>query len=152
MYRGGRMGVTLVNMREVSAMALRVAQAISAIAVIGACASMAMAHDEMQLQQLLNTKECAGCDLTNADLAKANLGSANLSHANVVNANLKWRKPEVRKFTWCQIEQRRSERRGLVLSQYQRGRGLGRPQRCEPHGRKSQRSKIEWCQPAGRRP
>ena len=69
--------VLFVNMREVSAVALRVAQGISAIAVICACASMAMAHDEMQLQQLLNTKECAGCDLTNADLAKANLGSAN---------------------------------------------------------------------------
>ena len=54
------MGVTLVNMREVSAMALRVAQAISAIAVICACASMAMAHDEMQLQQLLSTKDVCG--------------------------------------------------------------------------------------------
>ena len=66
-------------------MALRFALAISATALLGAFASPAMAYDEVQLQRLLNTKECAGCDLTSANLANANLWSANLSKANKAN-------------------------------------------------------------------
>lgn len=40
------------------------------------------------LSQLLNTKKCENCDLTNAGLVMANLTGANLAGANLVGANL----------------------------------------------------------------
>ncbi len=40
------------------------------------------------LSQLLNTKNCENCDLTNAGLVMANLTGANLAGANLVGANL----------------------------------------------------------------
>ena len=40
------------------------------------------------LNQLLNTKKCAQCDLSNAGLAQANLTGADLVQANLVGANL----------------------------------------------------------------
>ena len=40
------------------------------------------------LTQLLNTKKCAQCDLSNSGLVQANLVGANLSQANLVGANL----------------------------------------------------------------
>ncbi len=51
-------------------------------------ASGAIAEDITHVQQLLSTKKCAGCDLTNAGLVMANLPGANLSQANLVSANL----------------------------------------------------------------
>lgn len=42
----------------------------------------------MHTQQLLTTKDCAGCDLTKAGLVYANLIGANLTNANLVQANL----------------------------------------------------------------
>lgn len=40
------------------------------------------------LNQLLNTKQCSHCDLTNSGLVQANLIGADLSQANLVGANL----------------------------------------------------------------
>jgi hypothetical protein len=55
-------------------MAVRFSRAIFAIAIMCALnSSPAMAYDETQLRQLLDTKKCAGCDLAGADLANANL-------------------------------------------------------------------------------
>jgi tetratricopeptide (TPR) repeat protein len=51
-------------------------------------ASGAIAEDITHVQQLLSTKKCVGCDLTNAGLVMANLPGANLSQANLVSANL----------------------------------------------------------------
>ena len=40
------------------------------------------------LNQLLNTKKCSRCDLSNAGLVQANLTGADLTQANLVGANL----------------------------------------------------------------
>jgi len=40
------------------------------------------------LTQLLNTKQCSQCDLSNSGLVQANLVGANLSQANLTGANL----------------------------------------------------------------
>lgn len=40
------------------------------------------------LQQLLETKRCTGCDLSNAGLVQSNLAGAKLDQANLVGANL----------------------------------------------------------------
>lgn len=48
----------------------------------------AQAENLEHTQQLLNTKQCPNCDLSNAGLVLANLVGANLSGANLVGANL----------------------------------------------------------------
>jgi len=50
--------------------------------------SAAAAANPDQLQQLRETKSCAGCDLTDAQLSGAQLQGADLSGANLSNANL----------------------------------------------------------------
>ena len=50
--------------------------------------SLAHAFAEEDLTKLLNTRDCAGCDLTDADLSKLNLDRANLGEANLSGANL----------------------------------------------------------------
>ncbi|NEP00359.1 MAG: TIM barrel protein [Symploca sp. SIO2E9] len=52
------------------------------------------AYEERDLQQLLETGECTGCDLSGAfllgeDLSQADLSNANLSQANLYNADLR---------------------------------------------------------------
>jgi uncharacterized protein YjbI with pentapeptide repeats len=51
-------------------------------------ATSAIAEDLAQVQQLLSTKKCAGCDLTGAGLVLAKLPGADLSNANLAGANL----------------------------------------------------------------
>ncbi|MEB3828783.1 pentapeptide repeat-containing protein [Phormidium sp. CCY1219] len=46
------------------------------------------AENVQQIQQLLSTKECGGCDLSNAGLVRANLSNAQLGEANLMRANL----------------------------------------------------------------
>lgn len=46
------------------------------------------AENLSDLRQLLATRNCQQCDLTNTGLAMANLGGADLQGANLVNANL----------------------------------------------------------------
>ncbi|GAB4377038.1 MAG: hypothetical protein Kow00121_25370 [Elainellaceae cyanobacterium] len=48
----------------------------------------AHAEDLEQAQQLLNTKECSGCNLSRIGLVYANLVGAELSRANLLQANL----------------------------------------------------------------
>ncbi len=47
-----------------------------------------VAENISHLNQLLTTKECQNCELTNAGLVMVNLSGAKLSGANLVNANL----------------------------------------------------------------
>jgi tetratricopeptide (TPR) repeat protein len=47
-----------------------------------------LAENLASTQQLLSTKQCPGCDLTNAGLSLANLTGANLAGANLAGANL----------------------------------------------------------------
>lgn len=49
---------------------------------------VAAAANPDQVQQLRDTKSCAGCDLTDAQLSGAQLQGADLSGANLSNANL----------------------------------------------------------------
>ena len=51
-------------------------------------ASPATAENPDRVQQLLQTKECAGCDLSFANLSQANLNGADLSGADLRGANL----------------------------------------------------------------
>ena len=51
-------------------------------------ATPARSESLSDLTQLLNTKQCAQCDLSNSGLVQANLVGANLSQANLVGANL----------------------------------------------------------------
>ncbi len=46
------------------------------------------AENPQQVQQLLNTRECPGCDLRGADLRGAHLIGADLRKANLQGANL----------------------------------------------------------------
>lgn len=48
----------------------------------------AQAANSEQLRQLLATKQCQNCDLSNAGLVMADLSGANLSGANLTGANL----------------------------------------------------------------
>jgi uncharacterized protein YjbI with pentapeptide repeats len=50
--------------------------------------SIAQAANPDQVQQLLKTNQCNGCDLSGADLTEANLFGANLVSANLAGANL----------------------------------------------------------------
>ncbi|MBL8903121.1 MAG: pentapeptide repeat-containing protein, partial [Rhizobiales bacterium] len=56
--------------------------AIVALTTVG-MAAPALAGDAGQLQQLLSTRKCPGCDLSNANLGSANLWNADLRHANL---------------------------------------------------------------------
>ena len=51
-------------------------------------ANSAFAANSEHTRQLLSTKECAGCDLSNAGLVMANLANANLVGADLSRANL----------------------------------------------------------------
>lgn len=51
-------------------------------------ATPAFAEDLQQVQQLISTRRCSGCELTRAGLVYANLEGADLSGANLVQANL----------------------------------------------------------------
>ncbi len=51
-------------------------------------ATPSMAFDAAQLQQLLTTKNCPGCDLSYADLRNADLRNADLRNANLTGADL----------------------------------------------------------------
>jgi uncharacterized protein YjbI with pentapeptide repeats len=62
----------------------RLAVALSALLV----ASPAMGFDKAQVERLLQTKECIGCDLNDADLTGADLKNARLKEAKLSNANL----------------------------------------------------------------
>lgn len=53
-----------------------------------ALSTPARAENLVHLQQLMNTRECAGCDLVNAGLVNSNLAGVDLSGANLRNANL----------------------------------------------------------------
>jgi uncharacterized protein YjbI with pentapeptide repeats len=46
------------------------------------------AENLVHLQQLMNTRECQGCDLFNAGLVNSNLNGVNLAGADLRNANL----------------------------------------------------------------
>ena len=46
-------------------------------------------YSESDLQKLLSTKECVGCDLSGADLSGLDLREADLTEANLTEANLK---------------------------------------------------------------
>jgi len=45
-------------------------------------------YSESDLQKLLSTKECVGCDLSGADLSGLDLREADLTKANLSKANL----------------------------------------------------------------
>ena len=57
------------------------------VAALGAIGT-AIAANPDQVQQLRDTKSCAGCDLTDAQLTGAQLDGADLSGANLSNAIL----------------------------------------------------------------
>ena len=63
---------------------------LSAIAFVTTITITTPLHGESlsDLTQLLNTKQCFQCDLSNSGLVQANLVGANLSQANLVGANL----------------------------------------------------------------
>ena len=46
-------------------------------------------YSESDLQKLLSTKECVGCDLSGADLSGLDLKEADLTGADLKGANLK---------------------------------------------------------------
>jgi uncharacterized protein YjbI with pentapeptide repeats len=79
--------------RGVFVMKLKISMVLAAIA-FPCVAGGAWAFDEAQLKQLTETKQCNGCDLSEADLANldlegAQLVGANLNAANLANANLR---------------------------------------------------------------
>ena len=63
---------------------------LTAIATLStiAIATPIQAEDLTDLTQLLNTKKCPQCDLSNAGLVQANLIGADLTQANLVGINL----------------------------------------------------------------
>jgi hypothetical protein len=74
-------------------MTFKISMVLAAIAV-PCVASGAWAFDEAHLKQLIETKQCNGCDLGGADLANldlsgAQLMSANLNAAHLANTNLR---------------------------------------------------------------
>ena len=64
-------------------------QLLAAITILTTTRSLP-AHSESlsDLNQLLNTKKCSQCDLSNAGLAQANLTGSDLIQANLAGANL----------------------------------------------------------------
>lgn len=59
-----------------------------AVLVVMSMPTPTSAYDEAQLQQLLGSKDCAECDLSNATLKGVNLLSAALRGTNLTNADL----------------------------------------------------------------
>ena len=61
--------------------------------LIGAIAQMSWSEaafaDPNQVRQVLQTRECQGCDLSRTKLSFANLRGANLRNANLFSADLK---------------------------------------------------------------
>ncbi|MEA5623409.1 pentapeptide repeat-containing protein [Nostoc sp. UHCC 0251] len=62
--------------------------AIAAFLSTISLATSVQAANSEHIKQLLATKQCQNCDLTNAGLVMADLSGANLSGANLTNANL----------------------------------------------------------------
>lgn len=60
----------------------------SIVAISAGISTPAAAENFEQLRQLLSTKDCSGCELSNAGLRLANLARANLSGTNLSQANL----------------------------------------------------------------
>src|SRR5260370_4758784 len=61
-----------------------------AILIVAALAGVSCeAADQKQIQQLLETKSCEGCDLSEADLHGQNLFEAKLAGANLRDADLR---------------------------------------------------------------
>lgn len=61
---------------------------VVALILLTAGIAPAKAENLVHTQQLLNTKECSGCDLNKAGLVYANLIGADLAGANLIQANL----------------------------------------------------------------
>ena len=62
---------------------------LPALSLLTLClAAPAQAENVQHTQQLISTKACQRCDLSNAGLVSANLGGANISGANLSSANL----------------------------------------------------------------
>jgi len=66
---------------------------LGVLAVSGMLIGATSASDPAQVKQLMDTRNCAGCDLSEASLTgwflpKANLTGANLANANLYSANL----------------------------------------------------------------
>jgi uncharacterized protein YjbI with pentapeptide repeats len=58
------------------------------LATFAITASSAVAANPEQVQELITTGQCPGCDLTGADLTGAHLIGADLRNANLTGANL----------------------------------------------------------------
>jgi hypothetical protein len=58
------------------------------IAVQLAIAPSALAYSQADLNRLMTTKKCVGCDLSGADLSRRQLANADLQAANLVGAKL----------------------------------------------------------------
>lgn len=61
---------------------------IIGLLALASIAAPAAAFDQADLDRLLETKNCPGCDLSGADLSGRNLAEADLSGANLRGANL----------------------------------------------------------------
>lgn len=66
---------------------LMISGLVSAIALISWTESASA--DPNQIRQVLQTRECQGCDLSRAKLSFVNLRGANLRNANLFSADLK---------------------------------------------------------------
>jgi uncharacterized protein YjbI with pentapeptide repeats len=75
-------------MKQSKAKYLNLSAEILALLATTSFAFSAKADNPSHTQQLLSTRQCPQCDLTNAGLVFANLGGANLSGANLSGANL----------------------------------------------------------------
>lgn len=62
--------------------------AVTALFVVILSTSSALAFDPTDFKKLVETNECAGCDLEGANLVRANLKGANLEGANLKKAIL----------------------------------------------------------------
>ncbi|HEY9814269.1 MAG TPA: pentapeptide repeat-containing protein [Candidatus Obscuribacterales bacterium] len=61
---------------------------LTVAATVVGLSTPARAEDLVHLQQLMNTRECSGCDLFNAGLVNSNLSGVDLSGADLRDANL----------------------------------------------------------------
>jgi uncharacterized protein YjbI with pentapeptide repeats len=61
---------------------------LAGCALVAGAVGSAIAANPDQIQQLMKTRECPGCDLTDATLMGAGLPGADLTGANLSNANL----------------------------------------------------------------
>ncbi|TVQ19542.1 MAG: hypothetical protein EA367_11350 [Leptolyngbya sp. DLM2.Bin15] len=61
---------------------------LTVAATVVGLSTPARAENLVHLQQLMNTRECTGCDLFNAGLVNSNLSGVNLAGADLRNANL----------------------------------------------------------------